>query len=408
MRYPIHILIAEDIKEWRTALREELRKRFKAIRHYRDVEIDTAEDGEQASEYARNRKYDLAALDVGLGKAPDPSGLDVLETIEEQNAAFFVALVTGAATDSSLVKRYGPEAAAVMQVGLQCEAAKRFPPDRIRVVNKPPAGGFEKRWGAVKAALDSVIEAFEYAAAWRYVFRPINQDGKLWEARWNGGPYVRIGDVAGFAEVRYILKSVDREDELTVNEMMDRVRETLSRRRGGGKRKEKAKDPSEHVAVDTGAKETLVFEDVVKMLREGWRSGEITEDALADWHEYLGNNQIKKVAQSFQRREGDEKLAKALNGVLKDATKDGEQFDGKIRLVPRRPGNQNRADDAEDPNRERNLGAFRQQWRRVKARLSEVGLEGMADHFEATIDRGDRNPGRCPYDANLAVRWVLD
>jgi CheY-like chemotaxis protein len=412
MKYPLHILIVEDLKNWRKALREDLGKRFNAFQHYRQVEIDTAEDGDEALSFLKaGRKYDFVALDVNLDPdgegSPGPSGLDVLEEIEVQNAAFFVALVTGAVTDPTLEQRYGPEAAAVMQVGLQCEAAKYFPPERIRVVNKPASGNFSDQWKSVANALGGVVEAFEYAAAWRFVFRPIKRDGKFWELRWNGGHFVRIPDKAGLAEIRYILKCVDRDDELPVAEMMARVRETLAHRRAGGARNRRKNNEEERAK-----KQTLVFEDVVKQLERGFREGSVNADALPQWHEFLGTNQFDKIRQAVsnhaEKQSDLRALADLMGEVIKDQKRDGQNLTTSIRLIPKTEGNQERADDQRDPDYQRMLGAFRQQRGRVKKLLNELGLGGMSKHFEEAIDCGERNPGLCPYNANVAVRWVLD
>lgn len=416
MQYPLRILIVEDRENWRKALREHFRANFKTSRVYREPEIDTAEDGDQALAFLQaNRRYDLVALDMKLGErvagAPPPSGLDVLEEIEARGAAFFVALITGAATDPTMVETYGREDAAVMQVGLQCEAAKHFPPDRIRVVNKPPQGSFKEQWSLTAAAIDEVLKAFEQSSEWRYVFRPLRKKGKVhWELRWDGEHYVRIpADPAGFAEIRYILQSVDSDDQLSVVEMMARVQETITRTRGGSRKK------ADHLVTgkeeNPSAKIESPFPDIMHLLEKQWQDEQLDSEAITTFHEYLGTQQLDKLCQALKKRAATSAenigLTDAIDKVVQEDLRRGAIFPGQVRLVPARSGKLN--DDGNMSKDHKNkLDTFRQQWSRVQSKLQECGLDGMAEHFKNAIPRGKFNPGLCPYDISRAVRWKLD
>jgi CheY-like chemotaxis protein len=422
MKYPIRILVVEDTEQWRRAVKGYLRKQFESFPHYQAPTVHMAEDGYEAmkmieQEVRGGHPYDFVSLDINLGGnangAPPPNGLDVLERIHEFDGAFFTTILTGAATDTTLERQYGAEAAAVMQVGLQCEAARYFPPERIRVVNKPARGTFVKRWDSVAGALAGVIRSFEYAAAWRYVFRPMAADRKFWEMRWNGGHFVRVGDKAGLPELHYILQSIGREDEeLAVSEMMARVHAVLTHRRGGGGKRRETKVQTEDNG--GGARETLVFEDLVRMLANAWQSGEVNEAGVYEFYDLLGTSQFEALYNTISRRSKEDPvlgpLAEMMDGILTEAKSKGEPSRGRVRLVPRTQGaaaGVRRDRDAADANHHRMLVTFRQQWRRIMAHLNDLGLQGMAAHLEEAVDRGQRNPGRCTYNSNRAVRWVL-
>jgi CheY-like chemotaxis protein len=407
MKYPIRILIVEDSPHWRRSLYKSVLERFKAIPHYRDTNIDLAENGDQAMQLLRSQDspYDLTFLDVNLDGettgAPGPNGLDLLKEIGRRNAAFFAVFVTGSATDRTLAERYGEEAAAVIQIGLQCEGANHFPPDRIRVVNKPATGSFEEQWSAVDTALDGVIKAFEYASAWRFVFRPLKNSEGWWQFRWDAGDYVRIADKAGLPELHYILASVDSADELSVVEMMTKVQDSIRRPRSGGGR---------HTGPQGREKKScLVFGEVLQTIRGAWLKGEIDHASLSEFHEWLGTNQLAKIGETLRKQRQQEKrlneLVEEIEGIYKGATQDNRGLPGTVRLVPNPKGS---ALEDRDKNHDAKLNAFRQQRRRIAQLLTKVGLEPMWQHFREAIDCGNRNPGRCPYNPRLAVRWVLD
>jgi len=91
-RPPLRILLVEDHTDTRQML-ERLLKRY-------GYQVDTAEDVRTARERIQNMKFDLLVSDIGL---PDESGLDLLRSIDQNQAMPAIAL-SGFGTESDLRK----------------------------------------------------------------------------------------------------------------------------------------------------------------------------------------------------------------------------------------------------------------------------------------------------------------
>jgi two-component system, NtrC family, nitrogen regulation response regulator NtrX len=87
------LLIVDDERAIRRTLRE--------ILEYEDYEVEEAEDGEQAVALLRQRKYDLALLDV---KMPKRDGLEVLQIASDEVPEMPVIMISGHGTVETAVE----------------------------------------------------------------------------------------------------------------------------------------------------------------------------------------------------------------------------------------------------------------------------------------------------------------
>jgi DNA-binding response OmpR family regulator len=107
------ILVVDDEKNIRLTLRESL----KAI----DMDVDTAVNGEEALERARQKSYDLVLLDL---KMPGMDGIEVLRRLREFSTTAAVIVLTAHGTVESAVE--------AMKLGAVDFLQKPFAPQEIR------------------------------------------------------------------------------------------------------------------------------------------------------------------------------------------------------------------------------------------------------------------------------------
>jgi PAS domain S-box-containing protein len=126
----MRILVVDDERSIRVACQEILTKA--------GHQADGAEDGFQGQALIRSQRYDLVLLDL---KMPGPSGLELLEEIQQLDPETVTIIITGYATIETAVE--------AIRKGAYDYIPKPFTPDALRrVVDR----GLEKRRLALEAA----------------------------------------------------------------------------------------------------------------------------------------------------------------------------------------------------------------------------------------------------------------
>ena len=120
------VLVVDDEKNIRLTLRESL----KAI----DMDVDTAVNGEEALERARQKSYDLVLLDL---KMPGMDGIEVLRRLREFSTTTAVIVLTAHGTVESAVD--------AMKLGAVDFLQKPFAPQEIRDVVAQVLGRQKRR-----------------------------------------------------------------------------------------------------------------------------------------------------------------------------------------------------------------------------------------------------------------------
>lgn len=209
----LRILVIEDTKQWREYLVAAVERAFAGFCNV--VSAEAADNGTEAMRRLRNATipFDLVLLDIVLGKReedgfPHPNGFDILPEIAKNQSAFFVCILTGMLADPEMEALYGRQAALRMKIAGFCEAAKLFPPDRLRVFHKPemdPNSSVEDIAKVFPPYLEMIHQHFAEADKKKNVFRKVyiaSEDRKgprrhIWEVRFNGGKTLLLMDKEG-------------------------------------------------------------------------------------------------------------------------------------------------------------------------------------------------------------------
>jgi two-component system nitrogen regulation response regulator GlnG len=87
------ILVADDEESIRWVLSKALSKQ--------GYQVDLASNGQQALEMSRDKRYDLAVLDI---KMPGLSGLDLLSRVQEESPGTLVVIMTAESSMKNAVE----------------------------------------------------------------------------------------------------------------------------------------------------------------------------------------------------------------------------------------------------------------------------------------------------------------
>lgn len=109
------VLVADDDSIMRNFIAETLKRK--------QLDVSTAENGEQALNLLKTKNFDLLVTDM---KMPDVSGLDVLKKAKELHPTITVVVVTAFATVENAVE--------AMQLGAYTYLIKPFSPDSIEAI----------------------------------------------------------------------------------------------------------------------------------------------------------------------------------------------------------------------------------------------------------------------------------
>jgi len=184
MTRQLKILIVEDEPFWHGQIKTVLLSELSSDGY--SATIDIATTAEEAKKLIRKvgqeldgkreiPPYDLVSLDMHLAAPKETtgssgSGLDVLGTIHNFNAAWMVSVLTGAERDKTIKDSLGDEAARKLQKELRSSIYKQsFPRDRLIVQEKPETSETE----LIENRLKDVCTLLKHSLAGQNVFNLI-------------------------------------------------------------------------------------------------------------------------------------------------------------------------------------------------------------------------------------------
>lgn len=244
---PLRLLIVEDDPQLLGSLKK-LYRELLGEHGFAAVAIEQAATVEEARELARaatTHPYDLVSLDVNLGDR-EQTGLDVLGTLNRFQSAWMVALLTGVETDLSVDETMGKTTGESLRKRLRHEACKRFPAERLQVVEKPSASlPVEEIERLLSNRVRQIALIYGEVSKMRYIFRPIRMKGLarlssekgakkadkgkkrptvqtssvLWQIRYNCGDLLTVPDKTGFLTLHHLL-AMPRSETLTPEQAM--------------------------------------------------------------------------------------------------------------------------------------------------------------------------------------------
>jgi len=244
---PLRLLIVEDEPQLSGSLKK-LYREMLGEQGFGSITIEQASTVEEARELARaatTHPYDLVSLDVNLGDR-EQTGLDVLSSLNRFQSAWMVALLTGVETDLSVDETMGKTTGEGLRKRLRHEACKRFPAERLQVVEKPPASlPVEEMERLLSNRVRQIALIYGEVSKMRYIFRPIRMKGLarlssekgtkkadkgkkrptvqtstvLWQIRYNCGDLLTVPDKTGFLTLHHLL-SMPRSETLTPEQAM--------------------------------------------------------------------------------------------------------------------------------------------------------------------------------------------
>jgi len=432
----LRMLIVEDDETLLTRLTDLYRAKFAERGFTASIEqAKSVDEARKLAKAAQSHPYDLVSLDVNLGDN-DLTGLDVLNTLRRFHSAWMVALVTGVETDTSLDRTLGREAAGDLRRQLRKEAYKRFPAERLLVVEKPSPQLDEKAANTLLAnRLEQIALVYEEVGRLRFIFRPlkvvslervvsqsrssrerrfVEKESRHWQVRFDCGDIRTLPDKTGYLTLHKLL-SLNPGECLTPEEalLLEPVKPKPTSATSAGAGQEAGADPVAEYFLDKGIpwndmdeqrqQETIRVALSLKFHRYAELRGYQDQDDLSPNEEdelsgikaQLGP--LAEVAEvGYQRlsaeneedlHEGSELSTGALIEAKLHSTRAGlRQKEGQ------------RGTDSLDGE------AFRARKKRILDDLRENGFAAMADHLETHLQSYQ---GKWSYNAPAGVEWTV-
>jgi hypothetical protein len=259
MQNHVKYLVVENEPDWSAAITEGVKSFFLEKRRFTKARVKnfTAYDAKQASPLIEQGGWDLVMLDLNLaekGGKSRISGLDLLGEIAKENRAYFVIIITGAVTDSTLEKFYGKDAAALLRFGALNEAVRMLPASRVRILHKPTAANVKTAFNELRPHLESALDQYCAVSLERNIFRPLPGDTKLWEVCFNGGTRLTLKHEEPFKMIRSALAQPNR--ELKVIQLVQALAQS-SGMTGAIRQEEPAPEASKRDSTELEDKSTL-------------------------------------------------------------------------------------------------------------------------------------------------------
>lgn len=447
----IRLLIVEDDPVLLPWLKQQYREIFAGF-GFETIAIEEAINADEARALAKGaekKPYDLVSLDVNLGGkrtggAAPLTGLDVLLAFKRFKSAWMVALLTGVETDTTLNKTLGNEEAETIRKQLRREAYANFWPERLLVVEKPPARSFadDKRAAneLLRNRLEQIALVYGEVSRQRYIFRPIEVKGleQVVRPKGSNAPREFVSTVSTHWQIRFNCEDIRTLSHKTGFRTLHKLL-SLDRTKGDSLTPEAAlviepKHENEQAAKKSGKAahedRTNPFAEYFGDLGIDWgRLGEQEQERLVQvtlrdkFTHYIELRELEAEEDlSLDDEEDLEELKKQL-GVLtevaegyyqkkiaaSDSARSSEYDEMALRAAAASEGMAAGAGNYEKREGGRGVDSpaaagFRARIKRVKKSLRENGFTDFADHLDAYLSSTGAN---WSYHPPSGIEWTL-